>query len=119
MSCMAGLNQFLSVNVPAINGEGLVLDVSGLVARKTFYLSGPFDGKYIIMGTHDDVHYVPILSFDGSEIPKPNESFAPAPAGPFTIRRDVEATLKSIKVQRAANKTVNISLASQATCACE
>lgn len=106
MSCgEGGLNQFLSATVPALNGDGVALDVSGLKACKTIYLSGSFAGRYTILGTHDDSRYVPLCSFDGGE-------------GPQTIRRDISATIKSIKVRRAANSTVVINIAGQETCAC-
>jgi hypothetical protein len=104
MSC-GGLNQFLSLTVPPGNGDGPSLDVSGLVAQKTLYLAGTFGGTYVILGSHDDVNFVPIAMFDGGE-------------GPQTIRRDVKFTLKTIRVRRQANKTVVINVAGQATCAC-
>lgn len=100
-----GLNIFDPVPVPLINGDGPVLDVSGMVARKTFYLSGTYTGRYVVMGSHDNVRYVPILQFDGGE-------------GPQTIRRDIDYTLASIKVLRQADKTVTISVGSQAVCPC-
>ena len=101
----SGLNIFDVVPVPLINGDGPALDVSGMVADKTFYLSGTYTGRYVIMGSHDNVRYVPILQFDGGE-------------GPQTIRRDIDYTLASIKVRRQADKTVTVSVASQATCPC-
>jgi hypothetical protein len=105
MSCVGGLNQFLSPAVPVNNGDGAALDVSGLVAKKTIYLSGEFAGSYVILGTHDDVRYVPIAAFQGGQ-------------GPQTIRRDIDATIKSLKVRRNADRTVVINVAAQATCAC-
>lgn len=104
MSC-GGLNIFDNVPVPVGNGDGAPIDVSGMIAAKTIYLSGTYSGRYVILGTHDNIRYVPILSFDGGE-------------GPQTIRRDIEFTLKSIKVRRQADKTVVINVASQATCPC-
>lgn len=101
----AGLNIFSPVPVPLINGDGVALDVSGMVAHKTFYLSGTYTGRYVILGSHDNIKYVPILSFDGGE-------------GPQTIRRDIDLTLASIMVRRQADKTVTVSVASQATCPC-
>ncbi len=106
MSCgSGGLNTYLSPVVPPGNGDGAALDVSALQACKTIYLSGSFTGRYTIIGSHDDVRFVPICSFDGGE-------------GPQTIRRDIQATLKSVKVRRAANSTVVINIAGQAVCAC-
>lgn len=110
MSC-AGLNDFKTVPVPVGNGLGAVLDVSDLVAKKTLYLSGPFEGDYVILGSHDGVRFVPIASFTGQEA-----TFGTS--GPQTVRRDIELTLRELKVERAANKAVNITVAAQKTCAC-
>lgn len=104
MSC-GGVNQFLSVPVPVVNEDGPILDVSGLVAEKTIYLAGQFSGQYVILGSHDDVKFVPILKFDGGQGPQP-------------VRRDIMMTLKSIRVRRGANQNVAINIASQATCNC-
>jgi len=106
MSCNAGLNQYLTVPVPAANGDGPLFDVSGLVAEKTLYIAGDYLGQYVILGTHDDVHLVPIAQFSNG-------------SGPQTIRRDIIATLKSIVVRRnASGAPVTINLAAQATCSC-
>jgi hypothetical protein len=101
----AGLNQFLAVPVPPGNGDGALLDVSTTVAEKTFYLSGDFRGLYTILGTHDDVLFVPILFFTAGQ-------------GPRTIRRDIVATLKTIFVRRAAIGNVVINMGSQTVCVC-
>ncbi len=105
MSQPAGLNQYLSVPLPPGNGDGPLLDVSGLAAPKTFFLSGDFNGLYVILGTHDGARFTPILFFTGGQ-------------GPQTIRRDVAATLQSIKVRRNADNAVVINLAAQAVCVC-
>ena len=109
MSC-GGLNNFMSIPVPATNGLGTILDVSDLVAQKTIYLSGAFEGEYVLLGSHDDVKFVPVLKFNGSSI-QPN-------SGNQTIRRDIAMTLKSVRWHRAANKTVSTAIAGQDTCPC-
>jgi hypothetical protein len=111
MSCVGGLNQFLTANVPISNGEGADLDVSTLVGKKTIFLSGAFDGEYVVLGSHDDANFVPIASFSGQET-------AFGTSGPQTLRRDVDLTLKTIKVRRAASKTVNVAVAAQTVCTC-
>jgi len=111
MSSCGGLNDFKTVPVPLGNGFGAALVVSDLVAKKTIYLSGSFEGEYVILGSHDGVNYVPICSFEGQEA-----RFGTS--GPQTVRRDIDFTLLDVKVDRAANKTVNISIAGQKTCAC-
>jgi hypothetical protein len=110
MSC-AGPNFMSAVPVPAANIDGPIMNVSGLVAGKTFYLADPFDGEYVILGSHDDSEFVPILQFNGQEL-----RFGTS--GPQMVRRDVIMTLKSIRVRRRANKLVTISIASQLVCPC-
>jgi len=105
MSQAGGLNQYVNVPTPPGNGDGPVLSVSDLVAGKTFFLSGEFVGLFTILGTHDDVRYTPILFFQGGQ-------------GSQSIRRDVFATLKSIKVRRNADRDVTINLAAQKVCIC-
>lgn len=112
MSC-GGLNQILTIPVPALNGEGLPLDVSGLVAEKTFYFSGNFEGEYVILGSHDDLRFVPLLKITGQRGQQAGQ-----PPGPQLIRRDVIASLKTIKIRRAASLAINASVAAQETCAC-
>lgn len=111
MSSLAGLNDILTANVPANNGEGTPLDVSGLIAKKTIYLSGIFQGQYTILGSHNDVRFVPIARFEG-------QAARFGTSGPQTVKQDIELTIKTIKVQRAADRTVNISIAGQQTCPC-
>lgn len=113
MSCGGGLNQFLTLPIPAGNGEGALLDVSGVAACKTFFFSGDFEGEYVVLGSHNDVNFVPILKIEGAR----GQQFGQSP-GPQTIRRDIKLTLKSIKVRRAANRTINAAVAGQETCAC-
>jgi len=111
MSSCGGLNSFKTVNVPVSNGLGLPLDVSDLIGPKTFYLSGPFEGDYVILGSHDGVNFVPIAQFTGEEA-----RFGTS--GPQTVRRDINFTLAEIMVERAANKSVNITVAAQKVCPC-
>jgi len=112
MSCLAGLNDFLTADVPAVNGGvGADLDVSSLVAKKTIYLSGIFNGRYTILGSHDDVRFVPIAMFEG-------DAARFGTSGPQTVKKEIELTIKTVKVSRAADRTVNISIAGQQTCAC-
>lgn len=111
MSCLAGLNNFVTIPVPALNGDGILADVSGLVAEKTIYLSGVFDGEYTLLGSHDDAIFIPIAKFVG-------DSNRFRTSGPYTLRQDVKATLKSLRVRRAANNSVNIVVAAQAICPC-
>lgn len=110
MSC-GGLNQFLTADVPLNNGEGADLDVSGLVSEKTLFLSGVFDGEYVILGSHDDNRFIPIAKFEGQE-----SRFGKS--GPQTVRQDIDLTIKTLRVRRAASRTVNIAIAGRSVCAC-
>ena len=117
MSC-GGLNTFVTLTVPAVSGDGPAVDVSALGRHKTVYLSGSFRGKYILFGSQDNSNYVPVLSFDGSELPPNPDEFSPGASGPQTIKKNLPFTLRSIIVRRAADAGVNISVGAQATCAC-
>lgn len=100
-----GLNTYLALTVPAFNGDGPVLDVSALSAPKSIYLSGEFEGTYSVLGSHDGAEFVPIVTFTGGE-------------GPQTLRHDVVATLRSMRVARNANRKVSIAVAGQAVAPC-
>ncbi len=110
MSC-DGVNDFVTATVPAVNGVGPIADVSALTAKKTIYMSGPFQGEYVILGSHDDGIFVPVAQFEGQEA-----RFGTS--GPYTVKREIELTLKSIRIQRGANKAVNIVIAAQQVCPC-
>lgn len=58
----------LSVNVvvPSV-GDGPIADVSNLVGPKTVLLSGSFTGSYILMGSQNNVDFVPLLQFDSAQ----------------------------------------------------
>jgi hypothetical protein len=105
MSCCGGANQFLVPTVPAGNGDGPALDVSGLIADKAFYCAGDYNGTYTILGSLDNSSYVPIVSFTGG-------------LGPRSVRVDKKITLRSIKVRRQADQAAIITLAGQSTVAC-
>lgn len=111
MSSCGGLNEFKTLSVPVVNGVGADLDVSDLVAKKTLYLSGPFEGEFVIEGSHDNSNFIPVARFEGQEA-----SFGTS--GPQTVKRDIELTLRSLRVIRQANKTVNIVVAGQNICPC-
>jgi len=104
-----GLNTFITLPVPAFNGDGIIVDVSGVTAEKTIYLAGQYLGEYIILGSQDDVRFVAIARF---------ESNGNSKGGPQTVKRDVMASLKSMRVRRSADQSVNVSVASEAICPC-
>ena len=52
----------LNIPVPSA-GDGVAVNVSVLVGEKTVTLSGTFEGQYVLLGSHDGIHFDPILSF--------------------------------------------------------
>lgn len=110
MSC-GGVNQFVPVTVPAANGLGPIADVSAIVAKKTIYLSGIFDGIYTLFGSQDDAIFVPIAKFDGQK-----SRFRTS--GPYTVKTEIELTLKSILIERAASDSVSVTIGGQEVCPC-
>lgn len=112
MTCSCGtggLTQILSLDVPGVdNSEGAATDVSGLVARKTVEIGGTYDGQYVILGSHDNVKYVPVLTFNSG-------------SGIQSVKQTMCFTLRSLKVRRRAQNVdgpVTISVGSAATCHC-
>lgn len=105
MGCRRGLSTILTLPVPPFSGDGAIVDVSAVIGEKTIYLAGEFSGLYTIMGSHDDVRFVPLVEFNGGQGPQP-------------IRRDIKLTLKSMKVRRNADRAVTVNIASQETCTC-
>lgn len=53
----------LSIPVPSF-GDGPIVDVSSLVGEKTVSVTGSFRGQYVLLGSHDKVHFIPLLAFD-------------------------------------------------------
>lgn len=55
----------LQVSIPVpTSGDGASASVADLVGPKTVQLAGNFRGTYDLLGSHDDVKYVGVLSFD-------------------------------------------------------
>jgi hypothetical protein len=90
-----------------MNGDGTFVSVANLAAKKTIFLAGTFNGRYVILGSHDDVNFVPLegATFTGGGQPQ-------------SLRKDVDATLKSVRVRRQADALVTVVIGGQATCDC-
>jgi len=57
------------VNIPVpSSGDGPAADVSSLLGEKTVQLAGSFRGSYVLLGSQDNLDYVPILSFDAGSL---------------------------------------------------
>jgi len=88
------------VNVPVpLSGEGASADISALTGEKTVVLSGTFEGRYVLLGSHDDINFVPVLIFDAN--------------GEESIKKTLPEALRSVKVRvgaiNASNVTLNVS----------
>lgn len=106
-SSSQGLNAFKSLNVPAIDGFGTPLNVNDIIASKSIYISGPFNGYYAIYGSHDGVRFAPIAIFrsDGNAVVKETKI--------------VIGTYQQLLVfRRAFGDSPTISLSSNSTCSC-
>jgi hypothetical protein len=77
----------VSVVVPS-SGDGPAASVAALVGAKTVRLSGRFDGEYVLLGSHDGVTYVPLLSFDADGV----ESIKQTPAESIALVKVRAAT---------------------------
>jgi hypothetical protein len=80
------------VSIPVVvppSGDGPVANIAGLVGQKTVTLSGLFEGTYVLLASHDDVTFNPVLTFsaDGNE----------------SIRLTLPDAYKSVRVRTSAN----------------
>jgi len=108
MSCCAGLNTIVTLNVPATNGEGALTDVSALVGEKSVEVTGIYSGRFIVLGSHDGTRFVPVLVFDSG-------------AGVQSYKQTMNFILRLIKIRRLgvmADGVISMRLGSQAACAC-
>jgi hypothetical protein len=105
MSCCGGINSGATLVAPVNDGDGASALVNTLAAKKTIYLSGDFAGSYTILGSIDNVNFVPLVTFTGT--------------GPQKLKQKVDATLLSMRVRRRASGALpTILVAAQAVCAC-
>jgi hypothetical protein len=101
----AGLNAYIPLIVPPVNSDGPLTSVANLIAEKTIYLTGTFNGEYIVLGSHDNVDFVPIAKFNGN-------------GNPQSAKLQVDAALNTVRVRRNADAGAVITVASRLTCAC-
>jgi hypothetical protein len=101
-----GLVAITSLPVPAFDGEGAPVNVSAYVGRKTFELSGNYEGQYTILGSHDGILYAPLLTFNAGG------------SGQQEMQKTIPFIVKFLKVRRKASDLVSITMAAQMTCPC-
>lgn len=107
-ACEGGLNQIASLVVPgADRQDGASTDVSALVGRKSVEISGTYEGSYVVMGSHDGLHPVPLLVFNSG-------------AGAQAFKQTVDLVVRFMFVRRRATNlsAVTVRVGSRATCAC-
>jgi hypothetical protein len=107
-ACEGGLNQIVSLTVPGNDrADGPSTDVSALVGSKSVEISGTYDGSYVIMGSHDGAHPVPLLVFNSG-------------AGAQAFKQTINLVMRFMFVRRRATNTstVTVRIGSRATCAC-
>ncbi len=70
-------------------GDGPSSDISTLVGAKTVTLTGLFQGAYVLLASHDDATYVPVLTFDSN--------------GLESVRQTLADAFKFVRVRTVAN----------------
>ena len=79
-----------SVIIPVpTSGDGSIVGVSTLVGSKTVVLSGKFSGTYLLLASHDDSTFFPILIFNSD--------------GEEKIEETLSDSYKSVRVRASAN----------------
>jgi hypothetical protein len=105
-----GLVGIVSIPVPLSDGEGSPVNVSSYVGRKTFELSGNYQGRITILGSHDGILYAPLLLFDAGQF------------GQQQMQKTIPFVTRFIKVRRRADSidgsVITLTMAAQLTCPC-
>jgi hypothetical protein len=85
----------VNVVVPA-SGDGPIANISNLIGEKTVELSGHFVGRYILLGSHNGVNFVPVLIFDAN--------------GEESIKLTLKLALVSVRVRAAAAAPLGVTM---------
>jgi hypothetical protein len=65
----------LTVSVPVpFFGDGEAVDISFLAGEKTVVLSGKFQGSYVLLASHDNDNFAPVITFNAGGIEEIVES---------------------------------------------
>ena len=68
-----------TVNVPVpTSGDGPITSVVNLVGAKTVVLTGFFEGTYVLLASHDNSTFVPVLTFDSNGLEEIRQTLAEA-----------------------------------------
>lgn len=105
-----GLVGIVSIPVPLSDGEGPPTNVAAYVGRKTFELSGNYQGRITILGSHDGALYAPLLLFDAGQ------------NGQQQMQKTIPFVVRFIKVRRRADSIdgsiITMTMAAQMVCPC-
>lgn len=85
----------VNVVVP-VSGDGPIADISNLVGEKTVELSGRFVGRYVLLGSHNGVNFVPVLIFDAN--------------GEESIKLTLKLALVAVRVRTDATAPVGVTM---------
>ena len=83
------------VPIPA-SGDGPIVSIATLVGSKTVVLSGKFSGTYILLASHDDATFFPVLTFDSD--------------GEEKIEETLADSYKSVRVRASASAVGSVTL---------
>ena len=85
----------VNVVVP-VSGDGPIASIVNLIGEKTVELSGLFVGRYVLLGSHNDVNFVPVLIFDAN--------------GDESIKLTLKLALKSVRVRSQASASSGVTM---------
>lgn len=85
----------VNVLVPS-SGDGPIANIADLIGEKTVELSGYFEGRYTLMGSQDDINFVPVLTFDSD--------------GKENIKLSLPLALKSVRVRSGAINPIGVTM---------
>lgn len=87
--------QIVNVTVP-ISGDGPSANIANLTGTKTVELSGHFQGRYILLGSQNNIKYVPVAIFDSN--------------GVESIKITLDIALSSVRVRSEALSPVDVTV---------
>jgi hypothetical protein len=85
----------INVVVPS-SGDGPIANISSLVGDKTFELTGLFEGRYLLLGSHNGVNFTPILEFESN--------------GEESIKTTLDLALSHVRLNANASSPVGVTL---------
>ena len=78
------------------SGDGPIASIADLVGAKTVTLTGLFEGAYVLLASHNDANFDPVLTFNSD--------------GKESVQLTLPDAYKSVRVRTIANTTGTVSL---------